>query len=207
MHVFIIGIQLKKFVLIFDEVISFRMDEGGMQKIFGIKPDLTVMAKAIGGGLPIGAVGGREEIMQLNESGQVFHSGTHHGHALSCAAGVACLETYTQPLIDKMNSQGEKIKAELKQFVIENNYPVNLAGMCSAIGFEMLDQPGRVIKSCRDIMKFSDNTASQTFNYELITRGYLPMWSRGQIVLCTPLTDKDIDGFIETAKDILQEMY
>ena len=106
-----------------------------------------------------------------------------------------------------MNQQGERIKAELKQYVLEKNYPVNLAGMCSAIGFEMLDQPGRLIKSCRDIMKYCDNVASQTFNFELITRGYLPMWSRGQVVLCTALTDDDIGGFIETSKEIMEEMY
>lgn len=194
-------------VLIFDEVISFRMDEGGLQKIYDIKPDLTVLGKAIGGGLPIGAVGGADEIMKLNESGQVFHSGTHHGHVLSCAAGVACLTNFTQPLIDKMNEQGQKIKNDLKQFVSEKNYPVNLTGVGSAIGFEMLDKPGRSIRSCRDIMIHCDDTASQTFNFELITRGYLPMWSRGQVVLCTPLTDDDINGFIDTSKEILEEMY
>jgi glutamate-1-semialdehyde 2,1-aminomutase len=194
-------------VLIFDEVISFRMDEGGLQKIFGVKPDLTTMGKAIGGGLPIGAVGGADEIMKLNESGQVFHSGTHHGHVLSCAAGVACLNNYTQPLIDKMNQQGQKIKTDLKQFVEEKNYPVNLTGIGSAIGFEMLDEPGRSIRSCRDIMTYCNEEASQTFNYELITRGYLPMWSRGQVVLCTPLTDDDISGFIDTSKAILEDIY
>jgi len=194
-------------VLIFDETISFRMDEGGMQNVFGIKPDLTVLGKAIGGGLPIGAVGGRGDIMYLNETGQVFHSGTHHGHTICCAAGAACLENFTQPVIDRLNGYGERIKSELTEFTVEKNYPVNLAGWGSCIGFEMLDQPGRKITSARDIMTYCDNNARQIFNFELINRGYWPMWQRGQITLCAPMTDEDITGFIETSKQIMDEIY
>jgi len=194
-------------VLIFDETISLRMAVGGMQSVFGIKPELTVMGKAIGGGLPIGAVGGADRIMYLNETGQVFHSGTHHGHSVCCAAGVACMEMLDQAACDKINGYGERIKVELNTFVSEKNYPVNLAGWGSCIGFEMLDEPGRTIKSCRDIMAYCDDTARQIFNFELITRGYLPMWSRGQVALSTALADEDIDGFIATAKEIMNEMY
>lgn len=194
-------------VLIFDETITLRMATGGMQSVFGVKPDLTVMGKAIGGGLPIGGVGGSEAILYLNETGQVFHSGTHHGHSVCCAAGAACLENLTQPAIDRINGFGERIKSELSKFTQENNYPVNLAGWGSCIGFEMLDQVGRKIRSCRDIMTFCDNNTRQIFNYELIIRGYMPMWQRGQVALSTSLTEADIDGFIATSKSIMSEMF
>jgi glutamate-1-semialdehyde 2,1-aminomutase len=194
-------------ILIYDETITFRMAEGGMQSVFGVKPDLTVLGKAIGGGMPIGAVGGREEIMHLDETGQVFHSGTHHGHTVCCAAGAACLENFTQPDIDRINGFGERIKAELSNFAGENNYPVNMAGWGSCIGFEIVDKPGREIRTCRDIMTYCDDVNREIFNFELINRGYLPMWARGQVALCTPLTDEDIDGFIATSKEILDEMY
>ena len=194
-------------VLIFDETITLRMAEGAMQSVFGVEPDLTVMGKAIGGGFPIGAVGGRDDIMYLNETGQVFHSGTHHGHTICCAAGAACLEIFTQPVIDRLNEYGQRIKSELSEFAAQKNYPVNMAGWGSCIGFEMLDQPGREINAVRDIMEYCDNTAREIFNFELINRGYLPMWQRGQVTLCAPMTEEDISGFIKTAKEIMDEMY
>lgn len=81
-------------LLIFDEVITgFRLCYGGAQKIFGIKPDLTILGKIIGGGLPVGLVGGRREIMeQLAPMGKVYQAGTLSGNPLTTAAGIATLK-------------------------------------------------------------------------------------------------------------------
>src|SRR5438045_21454 len=80
-------------LLIFDEVITgFRLARGGAQEIYGIKPDLTALGKVIGGGLPVGAFGGRAEIMdQLSPDGPVYQAGTLSGNALALAAGLAQL--------------------------------------------------------------------------------------------------------------------
>ncbi|MCX7826356.1 MAG: glutamate-1-semialdehyde 2,1-aminomutase, partial [Verrucomicrobiae bacterium] len=82
-------------VLIFDEVISgFRVAKGGAQEIYGVQPDLTCLGKIIGGGLPVGAFGGRAEIMdQLAPDGPVYQAGTLSGNPLAMAAGAATLET------------------------------------------------------------------------------------------------------------------
>jgi glutamate-1-semialdehyde 2,1-aminomutase len=87
-------------VLIFDEVISgFRVAKGGAQELFGIQPDLTCLGKIIGGGLPVGAFGGRADIMdKLAPDGPVYQAGTLSGNPLAMAAGVATLETlFGQP--------------------------------------------------------------------------------------------------------------
>jgi glutamate-1-semialdehyde 2,1-aminomutase len=194
-------------LLIIDETINLRYAPGGMQSAFGVKPDLTATGKVVGGGFPMGAVGGREEVIQVLRTGKVWVSGTHHGHAVCCAAGVACLEMLDQSACDKINGFGQRIKSELNKFVTEKNYPVNLTGMGDHIGFEMLDQPGRSVNSCRDIATFCDDTARQIFNFELVSRGYLPTWSRGQICTSTVMTAEDIDGFITTCKEIMDEMY
>ena len=102
-------------LLIFDEVITgFRVARGGAQEIYGIKPDLTVLGKVIGGGLPVGAFGGRAEIMdQLSPDGPVYQAGTLSGNPLAMAAGLAQLRELERidgwELLEKLGSQFEKL--------------------------------------------------------------------------------------------------
>ena len=88
-------------VLIFDEVITgFRLALGGAQERFGILPDLTCLGKIIGGGLPVGAYGGRREIMELiAPDGPVYQAGTLSGNPLAMAAGLAMLEGRQTPRV------------------------------------------------------------------------------------------------------------
>ncbi|NIO08404.1 MAG: aminotransferase class III-fold pyridoxal phosphate-dependent enzyme, partial [Deltaproteobacteria bacterium] len=81
-------------LLIIDEVISFRLSRGGAQQVFDVKPDLTAMGKTIGGGLPVGAFGGREDVMAVFSPKQkrpAHHSGTFVATPLAAAAGIAGL--------------------------------------------------------------------------------------------------------------------
>src|SRR5437660_8161535 len=102
-------------LLIFDEVISgFRVARGGAQEIFGVKPDLTVLGKIIGGGLPVGAFGGRAEIMdQLSPDGPVYQAGTLSGNPLAMAAGLAQLRELARingwKLLEELGVQFEKL--------------------------------------------------------------------------------------------------
>src|SRR5205814_1593116 len=95
-------------LLIFDEVITgFRLARGGAQEIYGVRPDLTALGKVIGGGLPVGAFGGRAEIMdQLSPDGPVYQAGTLSGNPLAMAAGLAQLRE-----LDRIN--GWKLLEEL----------------------------------------------------------------------------------------------
>ena len=106
-------------LLIFDEVITgFRVARGGAQEIFGIKPDLTVLGKIIGGGLPVGAFGGRAEIMdQLSPDGPVYQAGTLSGNPLAMAAGLAQLRELEQidgwKLLEKSGAQFEELVSDV----------------------------------------------------------------------------------------------
>src|SRR5947208_9657168 len=101
-------------LLIFDEVITgFRVARGGAQEIYGIAPDLTALGKVIGGGLPVGAFGGRAEIMdQLSPDGPVYQAGTLSGNPLAMAAGLAQLRELERidawELLEKLGAQLEK---------------------------------------------------------------------------------------------------
>ena len=103
-------------MFVVDEVITLRLAEGGGQQIFEVKPDLTMFGKIIGGGFPVGAIGGSEDVMSAfdpRNRGSIFHSGTFNGNPVTCAAGAASIRELTQARIDKMAKQGERLAAEL----------------------------------------------------------------------------------------------
>ncbi len=104
-------------VLIFDEVITgFRLALGGAQSRFGITPDITCLGKIIGGGLPVGAYGGKKEIMeQIAPEGPVYQAGTLSGNPLAMAAGVATVQTLSEPgFYDRLEQKAESYAAGLK---------------------------------------------------------------------------------------------
>ncbi|MEM7220415.1 MAG: aspartate aminotransferase family protein [Pseudomonadota bacterium] len=105
-------------VLIFDEVITLRLDSGGAQAIHGVTPDLTCMGKIIGGGLPVGAVGGASDLMQLfspDQSRPVMHASTFSGNALTMAAGRAAMENYTADEVARVNALGAALREGMNQ--------------------------------------------------------------------------------------------
>lgn len=193
-------------VLIFDETISIRAHRGGFQSEYGIKPDLTVTGKTIGGGLPIGAVGGSDEVMSVVEDDVVSMSGTHHGHRLACAAGIACLNELDDATYDRMNAQAKRIKDELNTWAMENKYPFIVYGEFSVLGYAFTKELGQTIDTHRDYWTKTDSEKMQIFALEIAVKGFLPV-HRGQLGLTTPMTDQDITDFIEATKEIVTEIY
>lgn len=98
-------------LLVFDEVITgFRLGMGGAQERFGVRPDLTCFGKVIGGGLPIGAVGGRRDVMEtLSPLGKVFHAGTLAGNPMATAAGLAALSQLTPAVYDEIERRATRL--------------------------------------------------------------------------------------------------
>lgn len=120
-------------LLIFDEVMSgFRVALGGAQSIYKIKPDLTTLGKVIGGGMPVGAFGGRKEIMdKLSPLGPVYQAGTLSGNPLAMAAGLATLNKIANPgFFDTLSAHTELLATGLKEVFVANNIPslVNYSG-------------------------------------------------------------------------------
>ena len=191
-------------LLIVDETITLRADYHGMQGLYDIIPDLTVLGKMIGGGLPLGAVGGLGKYMEMNKTGQVYHSGTHHGHPLATAAGIACMEVMDEAAYKRLNGYATRIKEEINQFAKKKNYPVYFYGIGSHLGYEITDKPDREYKSCREILTYSNHEAMQTFAFEMANRNIFPMY-RGQIALSLPMTDADIEAFINVTKSVLDD--
>jgi glutamate-1-semialdehyde 2,1-aminomutase len=188
-------------VLIVDETITLRARYNGFQSAYGLEPDLTVLGKMIGGGLPIGAVGGRASFFEMVENDQVQISGTHHGHPLSAAAGIACLDVMDEPAYERLNAVADRIKHEVNGWSAENGYPFVVYGEFSMLGYAFVDKAGREIRTHRDFWNYANNEQILTFALEMATRGFFPV-HRGQVALSLPMTDDDIGDFIATTKEI-----
>ena len=109
-------------LLICDEVITLRLSVGGFQEALGVRPDLTTMGKIIGGGLPVGAFGGREEVMSVFDPrlpNHLHHSGTFNGNLMTMAAGRVALDLLTQPEIERINALGERLAEGLRRIFAE----------------------------------------------------------------------------------------
>lgn len=193
-------------VLIFDETITIRAYKGGLQSWYGVKPDLTISGKTLGGGIPLGVVGGPNEVMDVVTKDIVQMSGTHHGHRLACAAGIAILKQLDDVAYKRLNSMGERIKNELNIWAKEKKIPFIVFGESSVLGYAFTREIGQTIRTHRDYWLKSDAQKMQTFALEIAVRGFLPV-HRGQLGLTLPMADQDITDFIETTKDIVSEMY
>lgn len=193
-------------VLIFDETITIRAYKGGLQSWYGVKPDLTISGKTLGGGIPLGVVGGSNEVMDVVTKDIVQMSGTHHGHRLACAAGIAILKQLDDVAYKRLNSMGERIKNELNIWAKEKKIPFIVFGESSVLGYAFTREIGQTIRTHRDYWLESDAQKMQTFALEIAVRGFLPV-HRGQLGLTLPMADQDITDFIETTKDIVSEMY
>ena len=157
-------------VLIFDEVMSgFRVSLGGAQERFGIRPDLTTLGKVIGGGMPVGAFGGRREIMQkIAPLGAVYQAGTLSGNPVAVAAGLATLKLVSQP---GFCSQVEQTTCSLVEGLVEEAHRAAVRFSAQSIGSMFgIYFAGNVPSSYTDVMA-SDRNAFNVFFHAMLERG------------------------------------
>jgi glutamate-1-semialdehyde 2,1-aminomutase len=121
-------------LLICDEVITLRLAVGGFQEVLGVTPDLTTMGKIIGGGLPVGAFGGREEVMSVFDPrlpDHLHHSGTFNGNLMTMAAGSVALDLLTSEEIERLNALGERLAGGLRRLLARRE---ELGGVVTSCG-------------------------------------------------------------------------
>jgi glutamate-1-semialdehyde 2,1-aminomutase len=191
--------------LILDEIVTLRLAAGGAQQIFGLEPDLTLMGKIIGGGLPVGGVGGRKEIMDLMAPAQgpaaIAGSGTFTGNPMTTAAGRATLEVLTAAEIDRLNRLGQDLQGELESFCRRHELPVQMTGIGSLVNFHFNE---RAIRMSRDTWT-SNRARGHAFLLAMRREGYY-MTGRVGLALSTPMTETDLEGFVEAATRHLPEV-
>jgi glutamate-1-semialdehyde 2,1-aminomutase len=190
-----------KAVLIFDEVMTgFRLAKGGAQELLNIDADLVTYGKVIGGGMPVGAFGGKKEIMScITPLGNVYQAGTLSGNPISVMAGYTTLsilnnrpEIYTQ-----LNEKGIKLKNGLTKVFTEKGIPHTINHLGSMISIHFSNHPVKDFTTAAacDIPLFN-----KFFHYTLSNGIYLPPSAYESWFLSNALSDSDIDKTLSTAK-------
>jgi glutamate-1-semialdehyde 2,1-aminomutase len=132
-------------LLVFDEVVSFRIAWGGAQEHYRVTPDLTILGKLIGGGFPLGALGGRADVMALfdpsNGPPAVPHPGSYNANPMSLVAGAATLELLTRGAIDALNRRGDALRSRLAEFFDLTESRVRITGLGSLFAIHPTAQP------------------------------------------------------------------
>ncbi len=181
-------------VLIFDEVISFRMAYGGAQEVFGVRPDLTTLGKVIGGGLPVGAVGGDPAIMSVfdpDRAKPVMFSGTFHANPLVLQAGLATLDALDIEAIGALNAKASRLFHELEQMLSACNRPVRLNSAGSLFNLHFSAVP---VTDYRTSYR-ADKEMLKWLHLALLNRGVM-VAPRGLGCLSVPMHDGDLDWFL-----------
>lgn len=207
-------------LLIFDEVkTGFRMHLGGVQSIYNVTPDLTALGKVLGGGFPIGAVGGKREIMELmspdlgsdiliageNEKRSddvMFHSGTYNGHPIVLTAGLATIEILeTNGTMNTLLQRSLYLRKELESLYRRYNIDAQAIGMGSI--FNLVFTSDR-IKNYRDLRK-ANLELRKKIDYKLLTLGIYtkPM---NRYSLSVVHTEKDIHDTIEAHEHVIKQV-
>jgi len=184
-------------VLIFDEVMTgFRITSGGVQKLTRITPDLTAMGKIIGGGLPVGALGGKKEIMNhLAPLGPVYQAGTLSGNPLAMAAGIASLKLLkeTDPY-DRLDSMGKELASGLNSMAKDLGIPLQVPQAGSMYCLFFTDSP---VTEFEQAVGAKHKYFNALFHHCLQTGLYLPPSSYETCFISTAHQQKDIDQTLE----------
>jgi glutamate-1-semialdehyde 2,1-aminomutase len=194
-------------ILIFDEVMTgFRIHMGGAQALYNVKPDITTLGKIIGGGLPVGAYGGRREIMEmLAPAGPVYQAGTLSGNPLAVAAGIKTLEIITRPgFFEDLNAKSIHFFEKIRHFIVENEMPLSL-NYVNSMGC-LFFKKGRV-ENYDDALKCDREKFAQYFRRMLETGIYLAPSQYEAMFISAAHTTEDLDYAYATMQNVLHELY
>ena len=191
-------------LLVFDEVITgFRVAYGGAQHLYGVSPDITCLGKIIGGGMPVGAYGGRQDIMEtVAPLGPMYQAGTLSGNPVAMAAGIETLRLLGRPgVYEALESSGRKLEEGLKQAFAEADTPVriNRVGSMMTLFFNAGE-----VADWRSVSA-SDREGFARFFHRILDEGvYLPPSPFEAMFVSTAHSDVDIEATIEAARRALR---
>jgi glutamate-1-semialdehyde 2,1-aminomutase len=191
-------------LLIFDEVQTFRHSWGGAQGLHGVLPDLTALAKIIGGGFPSGAVGGKAEIMSVFDSSgghaKVPHGGTFNGNPVTMAAGLATMKQLTRKSFAHLSRLGDELRRELTDLFVRYGYKARVTGETSFFKVHFTDQE---VVDYRSARKGVNSGEERKIFFHLLNRG---IFVESQIKGClsVPMGRAEIHALLGAMEDYLK---
>ncbi|MFC1885475.1 aspartate aminotransferase family protein [Thermodesulfobacteriota bacterium] len=192
-------------LLIFDEVQTFRHSWGGAQEVYNIRPDLTTLAKIIGGGFPVGAFGGKKEIMGIfdNSSGKerISHGGTFNGNPITMTAGITTLAQLTREVYVRLNNLGEQLRTGLSDLFQRYEYQARITGEAS---FFKIHYTNMEIWDYRSAVMADDKEEKTRLFFHLLNNGiFISRDTRGN--LSTATGEAEINNLMNVVEDYLKK--
>jgi len=196
-------------ILIFDEVITgFRVALGGAQELFGVQPDLTILGKILGGGFPIGAFGGRAEIMDLlSPDGPVYQAGTLSGNPVAVEAGINTIRILMKEkdIYNRLDSMGAEVESGLRTIISRNGYNDMIVQRCGSL-FTLFFTDKNKIEDYDDVSG-CDTDKFAGFFREMLLRGiYLAPSQFEANFISTKHTLQDIRKTLKAAESALEKI-
>ncbi len=199
--------EAKGIVLIFDEVVTFPIAYGGGQAHFGVVPDLTTLGKAIGGGLPASAVGGRTEFMELLDpdafggTAPLDMMATFGGNSAALSAGITCLEKLTPAAHERLSGLGERTRTRINALAGDLGVPLQATGLGHLVGLHWAEEP--VVDYRTRLLDDREKIAN--INLALDNAGYYQTFV-GLFFLSTAIGEQELDGFLGALERCLHDL-
>jgi glutamate-1-semialdehyde 2,1-aminomutase len=192
-------------LLIFDEVQTFRLSAGGAQALLGITPDVTVLGKIIGGGLPVGGVGGRSDVMAAFDATtgtpKIPHAGTFNGNPVTMRAGLTTLQDLTPGVYDRLNQRGTEFRQRVQALCSRYGMPIQVTGEGSLFGIHWSADPVIDYRSSQRTNK----SLSYKFFLHALNNGIF-FTGRGGGCLSIPMTDTEMGAFLDVLEAFLKKI-
>ncbi len=195
-------------LLVFDEVITFRAEVGGMQERYEVRPDLTATGKIIGGGLPVGALAGRDEVMAVFSSRggappRLPHSGTFSANPLTMTAGLVAMRLYDAEAVARLNRLGSLARSRIREAIELSEAPASVTGTASLFRIHLRSEPPKDYRSLYPTRE--EQSALKRFVDGLYEAGIMVI-STGTGALSTPMGEAEIDRLAEAVLGSLRKV-
>ena len=187
-------------LLISDEIISFRLDYAGPQVRYGYAADLTTLGKIMGGGFPVGAFGGRADVMSVfdpsRSDGYLTHGGTFNGNPVTMVAGYEAMAMMTPSEFDRLADLGERLRGGLANAIEARGVSWQVTGRGSL--FKLHPHPRRLLDYRSSLPTPAEQAATEQFYMGMLGRGFILTPDLAGAI-STPMTDQHIDDLVEAA--------
>lgn len=178
-------------LLLFDEVQTLRLGFGGLQQHFGITPDLTALGKLIGGGLPVGAFGGRADVMDVNDPRRPDtpqHAGTYNANPVTLAAGLETLHLLTPEEVTRLNRNGDALREQVNELAAKHGVPLTATGFGSILQVHQGSPAPRSFREARD----RDKGAVAALFFLLLAEGVFAAPGRCHMNVSTAMDEDEL---------------